>query len=189
MLESSDAEFSDGVLFSSVHREHGSPDGSDAYLRCYVIPKFRATVRFLVPELLEIMFLTLVALVWGFIPWSGVSAHVPASLFLTVGITQLGAAFLAGDINESPFLTNALKTPRTTMILASILHCVLLTVTLIDTDATAKTLSIDSGVGSFERIMVTIVYAMSGLSVFVMVAWAAIYLFWRISDRPARTPH
>lgn len=117
------------------------------------------------------------------------SAHVPASLFLTVGITQLGAAFLAGDINESPFLTNALKTPRTTMILASILHCVLLTVTLIDTDATAKTLSIDSGVGSFERIMVTIVYAMSGLSVFVMVAWAAIYLFWRISDRPARTPH
>lgn len=189
MLESSDAEFSDGVLFSSVHREHGSPDGSDAYLRCYVIPKFRATVRFLVPELLEIMFLTLVALIWGFIPWSGVSAHVPASLFLTVGITQLGAAFLAGDINESPFLTNALKTPRTTMILASILHCVLLTVTLIDTDATAKTLSIDSGVGSFERIMVTIVYAMSGLSVFVMVAWAAIYLFWRISDRPARTPH
>lgn len=114
MLESSDAEFSDGVLFSSVHREHGSPDGSDAYLRCYVIPKFRATVRFLVPELLEIMFLTLVALIWGFIPWSGVSAHVPASLFLTVGITQLGAAFLAGDINESPFLTNALKTPRTT---------------------------------------------------------------------------
>lgn len=189
MLESSDAEFSDGVLFSSVHREHGSPDGSDAYLRCYVFPKFRATVRFLVPELLEIMFLTLVALIWGFIPWSGVSAHVPASLFLTVGITQLGAAFLAGDINESPFLTNALKTPRTTMILASILHCVLLTVTLIDTDATAKTLSIDSGVGSFERIMVTIVYAMSGLSVFVMVAWAAIYLFWRISDRPARTPH
>ena len=110
-------------------------------------------------------------------------------MVLTVGITQLGAAFLAGDINESPFLTNALKTPRTTMILASILHCVLLTVTLIDTDATAKTLSIDSGVGSFERIMVTIVYAMSGLSVFVMVAWAAIYLFWRISDRPARTPH
>lgn len=154
-----------------------------------MIPKFRATVRFLVPELLEIMFLTLVALIWGFIPWSGVSAHVPASLFLTVGITQLGAVFLAGDINESPFLTNALKTPRTTMILASILHCVLLTVTLIDTDATAKTLSIDSGVGSFERIMVTIVYAMSGLSVFVMVAWAAIYLFWRISDRPARTPH
>lgn len=87
MLESSDAEFSDGVLFSSVHREHGSPDGSDAYLRCYVIPKFRATVRFLVPELLEIMFLTLVALIWGFIPWSGVSAHVPASLFLMPGMT------------------------------------------------------------------------------------------------------
>lgn len=95
----------------------------------------------------------------------------------------------AGTDGRNRFLTNALKTPRTTMILASILHCVLLTVTLIDTDATAKTLSIDSGVGSFERIMVTIVYAMSGLSVFVMVAWAAIYLFWRISDRPARTPH
>ena len=102
MLESSDAEFSDGVLFSSVHREHGSPDGSDAYLRCYVIPKFRAAVRFLVPELLEIMFLTLVALIWGFIPWSGVSAHVPASLFLTVGITQLGAVAVLGC-----FLTGA----------------------------------------------------------------------------------
>lgn len=167
-----DAEFSDGVLYTSFHDDRAGAERDDCFV-CYVLPKFRAIIRFLVPGLLEVMFLTLIATANSRLPGGQGDPPVPLSLFLTVSMAQLGAVFVAQDIKESPYLTNALKVPRVLSLMSVLFHCSLMTILLVP--PTGNDLSCDGPfVPQLWWISVTIML--------LMMLWALCYAGWRFCD-------